>query len=83
MKQINIGVDMAEIGAKDRSVIAMAKKGRNGRVYVYYDELSEWPNYKWYRNPIKWYRWRQMMRVLNRKVGEASRQTDNKNNEPS
>ena len=36
--------------------------------YIYYDEISKLPDYKWYRNPIKWYKWRKMMNSITRKI---------------
>jgi hypothetical protein len=27
------------------------------------DEASEWPVYKWWRNPIKWRQWRRVMKI--------------------
>jgi hypothetical protein len=33
---------------------------------IYYDEVSEWPKYKWYRNPIKkfkFWRWSKSVKL--------------------
>jgi hypothetical protein len=46
-----VGVDLGEKGG-DKSVIATAMMGHNGKVHIWYDEYSEWPNYKWYRHPL-------------------------------
>lgn len=58
-----IGVDMAKQGA-DKSVMAVAQTNRRGHTTVVYDEASNffWP--KWYRNPIQWWKFRQMMKKL-------------------
>lgn len=32
----------------------------------YIDESSEWPIYKWWRNPIDWYRWRKISKIAER-----------------
>lgn len=29
---------------------------------LYYDEHTEYIVWKWYRNPIKWWRWRQVVK---------------------
>lgn len=34
--------------------------------YAYIDESSEWPVFKWWRNPIKWYQWRRISKVASR-----------------
>jgi hypothetical protein len=41
-------------------------------VHIWYDEYSEWPNYKWYRNPVKWWKWRKMIKGLTRKLYDAT-----------
>jgi hypothetical protein len=35
------------------------------------DEIGYWPDYKWWRNPIKWYNWRKMMKALTRREYKA------------
>lgn len=35
-------------------------------VYSHIDESSEWPIYKWWHNPIKWYQWRKVLKVATR-----------------
>lgn len=29
----------------------------------YIDEAGEWPTFKWWRNPIKWYQWRKVLKT--------------------
>lgn len=65
MTKTYIGIDFGE-KTGDKTVVAHAKLGKNGIVGIYYDEYSEMPNYKWYRNPIKWYKWRRMWKIIER-----------------
>lgn len=37
--------------------------------YAVIDESSDWPVFKWWRNPIKWYRWRKVMKIAGRNTG--------------
>lgn len=30
---------------------------------AFFDEASEWPIYKWWRNPVKWYQWRKLLKI--------------------
>lgn len=53
-----IGVDLAQKGGDKTSVI-QAIQGRKGEIFII-DEYSTFPNWKWYRNPIKWWNWRQL-----------------------
>jgi hypothetical protein len=69
-RNVYYGVDMAKAGA-DKNVMAVAKRGNNGKIKVFYDEYSDWPNYKWYRHPFKWWQWRRLMKSLARKVKKA------------
>ena len=62
-----IGVDMAQAGG-DKTVIAQATVDKKGKMYIFYDEYSEMPNYKWYRNPIKWWKWRTLMKRLEKQM---------------
>lgn len=32
-----------------------------------FDEAANWPEYKWYRNPIKWYKSRKLMKPMERR----------------
>ena len=62
-----VGVDMAEAGV-DKTVIAQSQIGKDGKVYIFYDEYADWPNYKWYRNPIKWWKWQRLMKRLEKQM---------------
>lgn len=35
---------------------------------IYYDETATLPDYKWYRNPIKWWQWRRLMKYIDRQM---------------
>lgn len=59
-----IGVDMGEPGG-DHSVITRAKVNGKGQITkIIFDEYADWPDYKWWRNPVKWLRFRKLMKML-------------------
>lgn len=62
-----IGVDMAQAGG-DKTVIAQATVDKKGKMLIYFDEYADLPNYKWYRNPIKWLKWRRLMKKLEKQM---------------
>ena len=35
---------------------------------IYYDEAADFPSYKWYRTPIKWWQWRRLMKYIDRQM---------------
>lgn len=57
-----VGVDMAEKGG-DKTSIVTGIQGRKGEIFII-DEYSTMPDYKWYRNPIKWWKWRRLMKSI-------------------
>lgn len=58
-----IGID---IGQKDgdKTTIVRARIRGDGKTKLIFDEYSELPNYKWWRNPIKWYKWRRTWKIV-------------------
>lgn len=71
MRPTHIGVDLAAPGSKDSSVIAYAKRGKNGKMMIWFDEFSDFEMPKWYRHPIKWYKLRRAFRAMKKKVIKA------------
>lgn len=71
-----IGVDMAQAGG-DKTVIAQATVDKKGKMYIFYDEYSEMPKYKWYRNPIKWWKWRTLMKRLEKQMEKYTWKSSN------
>lgn len=64
-RRFHYGIDIAE--GKDKSVITRAKINSKGQVTrIYFDEFAEMPNWKWYRNPIKWWKWRKLWKTIER-----------------
>jgi hypothetical protein len=64
-KRIHYGYDVAEQGG-DKTVITRAELNtRGGLTMVTFSEISDIPNYKWYRNPVKWWTWRRFWKKLN------------------
>lgn len=37
----------------------------------YFDEYSTIPNYKWYRNPIKWWGWHRLWKKVGKHYGRT------------
>ncbi len=67
------GVDMAEKGG-DRTVISQAKiNGKGQIVQIVFDEFSTMPDYKWYRNPIKWWKWRTLWKRIEKQNKKFNR----------
>lgn len=67
------GVDMAQEGG-DRTVITQAKmNGRGQIIQVIFDEFSTMPDYKWYRNPIKWWKWRTLWKRIEKQQTKFNR----------
>lgn len=69
MRPTHIGVDLAAPGSKDKSTIAYAKRGRDGKVMVWFDEFADFQIPKWYRHPIKWYKLKRALKRMERAVG--------------
>ena len=62
----SVGVDMGQPGG-DHTVISHVKMNGKGQIVkVWFDEYGTLPDYKWYRNPIKWWKWRKLMKKLTR-----------------
>ena len=40
---------------------------------IYFDEAANLPNYKWYRNPIQWWKWRRLMKYLERQIEKGKK----------
>ena len=67
------GVDMAEVGG-DRTVITQATMNGKGQITrIIFDEFSTMPDYKWYRNPIKWWKWRALWKRIEKQNKKFSR----------
>lgn len=66
-------VKIVENAALDPDEGYIVSKTANGfqAQRIYFDETAYWPSYKWWRNPIKWYKWRKMMKKLTRKTFDA------------
>lgn len=59
-----VSIDM---GTKegDKGVAVRGIRGKNGGfTIVSIDEWGTFPEYKWWKNPIKWWQWRRIMKVI-------------------
>lgn len=55
-----VAVDLATAHG-DKSVIMDVRKSKNNQIsVVYMDEWANFPEYKWYRNPIKLWKWHRL-----------------------
>lgn len=66
-KNHTIGIDLGEEGG-DKTVIVHAKMNGHGITKVWFDESANLPDYKWYRNPIKWWQWRKLNKLIERQM---------------
>lgn len=67
------GVDLAKKQG-DRSVVVHGKPdGKGDFKIVAIDEFSNLPDYKWYRNPIKWWQWRRLMRHIGKSLAKGKK----------
>ena len=65
------GVDPAFPGG-DRAALTLGeKKGKKTRYFFIFDEAGHWPVYKWWRNPIKAYKWNKLLRTMNKATGRT------------
>ena len=56
------GIDFGEEGGDKTVVICGAPTEKGGFKIIAIDEYATMPDWKWYRNPIRWWRWRQLTR---------------------
>ena len=69
----HIGVDPASPGGDKQVVSVMARRmGKTKQTtLIWVDEMSNFPVYKWWRNPIKWYKWKRLWKIIEKKVREV------------
>ena len=65
-----VGIDLGEKDG-DKTVIARATMNGNGITSIVFDEYADMPDYKWYRNPIKWWKWRRLWKTIEKQYGRA------------
>lgn len=67
-----IGVDPASPGGDKQMVSVMARRSGKTKstTLIWVDEMSSFPVYKWYRNPIKWYKWKKLWKATKKEVQE-------------
>lgn len=67
-RRYHYGVDIGKPGG-DRSVITRAKLNGKGEItQIVFDEFADLPDWKWWRNPIKWYKWRNLWKTVKRNM---------------
>lgn len=60
------GIDYSK--GTDTTVVARAKMNGAGITSIVFDECAGWPDYKWYRNPIKWWQWRRILKIVEKQT---------------
>ena len=78
MNKYSIGVDVAKHGG-DKTVVAIAKHNGYGGDVIFIDEVSNWPDYKWYRNPILWWKWHRLMKIVKKSIDKYAFTSYDKN----
>jgi len=68
----HIGIDPASPGGDKTVVSVMARRSGKTKTstLIWVDEMSNFPVYKWYRNPIKWYKWKRIWKKISKQVKE-------------
>ena len=68
-RRFQYGIDVGSQGG-DKTVITRAKINGKGQItQIVFDEFADYPDYKWYRNPIKWYKWRRLWKMVEKNYG--------------
>lgn len=68
----HIGIDPAAPGGDKQVVSVMARRTGKTKTatLIWVDEMQNFPVYKWWRNPIKWYKWKRLWKIIEKKVRE-------------
>jgi hypothetical protein len=66
------GIDLG-IKEGDKTVIATAKTNGAGITHIVFDEYANFPDYKWYRNPIKWWNWRRSWKIIEKDIAKGKK----------
>jgi len=64
------GVDIGEKDGDHTVISRVETNGRGGILSVVFDEYNSLPDYKWYRNPIKWWEWRRFWHRIAKRNGK-------------
>lgn len=59
-----VGIDMGEPGGDHGTMVRGIPDGKGGFTVIAIDEWSTMPDYKWWRNPIQWYKWRRLWKIV-------------------
>lgn len=63
-RRFHYGIDMGRPG-DDKTVITRAQINGKGQITgLIFDEFDTFPKWKWYRNPIKWWKWRKLWQKI-------------------
>lgn len=70
-RRFHYGIDVGRADG-DKSVITRATINGKGQItQIVFDEFSTMPDYKWYRNPIKWWKWRKLWKQIDQVYGRT------------
>lgn len=73
------GVDLAQESGDKNTIVYGKPDGKGGFKVLYIDEYSEMPDYKWYRNPIKWWKWHRMWKTIEKQAWKTKVWTNSNN----
>lgn len=69
--KMTYGIDLAEKDGDMNVIATMQTDEKGGITRVWFDEYATLPDYKWYRNPIKWWKWRKMMKTIQKSIDNS------------
>lgn len=61
-----VGVDVGQKDGDKSVIVQGVPDGKGGFSVISIDEYGTFPDYKWYRNPIKWFKFRKLMKLIER-----------------
>lgn len=68
-----VGIDVGQKDG-DKSVVVQGVPNKKGGFdIIMIDEYQTMPDYKWYRNPIKWWKWRTLWKRIEKQSKKLNR----------
>jgi len=61
-----VGIDVGQKDGDKSVIVQGVPDGKGGFSIIAIDEYADFPDYKWYRNPIKWFKFRKVMKIIER-----------------
>lgn len=67
-RQRFVGVDLGQKDGDKSVMVHGVPDGKGGFSIIAIDEFADFPSYKWWRNPIKWWELRKIMKIVERNM---------------